>query len=181
MKTLTAIAVAVLMSAPFAVAQKLTFSFDSLAAKAKEKAEVDLDGATLGLAAKADKKIGELASGLKELHVRHYEFGQAGAYTAQDLEPLHKQLGPGSGWSHIVNVKEKDEHVEVLAHVADGKPAGFLVIAAEAKELSLIYILGEISLDKLSELVKSDIKYDMKGLMAQKAAEDAQQAPKPAE
>ncbi len=178
MKTATAIAVAVLLSAPFAVAQKLTMQFDSLAAKAKEKAEVDLDGATLGLAAKADKKLGDVASSLKELHIRHYEFSQTGAYTEQDLEPLHKQLGAGSGWSHIVNVKEKDEHVEILAQVVDGKPAGFLVIAAEAKELSVVYILGEIPLDKLSELVNSNIKYDLKGLTAQKKADEA---PKPAE
>jgi hypothetical protein len=181
MKTVTAIAIAVLMSAPFAVAQKLTFQFDSLAAKAKEKAEVDLDGATLGLAAKADKKLGQIAGALKEVHVRHYEFGAAGAYTEKDLEPLHRQTGEGSGWSHVINVKDKDEHVEILAQTADGKPAGFLIIAAEPKELSVVYILGDIPLDKLGELVNSNIKYDLKGVLAQQKSDASEPSPKPQE
>ena len=87
MKAATAFTIAMILSAPFAVAQKLNLQFDSIAAKAKEKAEVDLDGATLSLAGKADKKLGALASALKEVHVRHYEFGEAGKYSEQDLEP----------------------------------------------------------------------------------------------
>ena len=178
MKTATALTIAILMSAPFAVAQKLNLQFDSIAAKAKGKAEVDLDGATLPLAAKADKKLGALASALKEVHVRHYEFGEAGKYSEQELEPLHRQLGAGSGWSHVVNVKDKDEHVEILALVADGKPAGFLVIAAEPKELSVVYVVGELPLDQMSELVKSSIKYDMKGVLAQQKTEGPEPGPK---
>ena len=181
MKAATAFTIAMILSAPFAVAQKLNLQFDSVAAKAKEKAEVDLDGAMLSQAAKMDKKLGGIAGSLKELHVRHYEFGEAGKYSEQDLEPLHKQIGAGSGWSHVVNVKDKSDHVEILAQVQDGKPSGFLVIAAEPKELSVVYIVGELSLDKMSELVNSSIKYDMKGLTAQKKPDEAEQAPKPAE
>jgi hypothetical protein len=167
------------MSAPFAVAQKLTIQLDSLAAKAKEKAEVDLDGAMLSQAGKLDKKLGEIASAVKELHVRHYEFGAPGAYTEQDLEPLHRQVGAGSGWSHVVNVKDKDDRVEIMVQSLDGKPAGFLLIAAEPKELTVVHIVGEIPLDKLSELVNSSIKYDMKSVLAQQKADGPEPAPQP--
>ncbi|HMD71210.1 MAG TPA: DUF4252 domain-containing protein [Bryobacteraceae bacterium] len=179
MRAASAIAIAMILSAPFAVAQKLNLQFDSLAARAKEKAEVDLDGAMLSQAAKMDKKLGELAGAVKEVHVRHYEFGAAGAYSEADLEPLHKQTGAGSGWSRVVNVKDKDDHVEILAHFLDGKPAGLLVIAAEAKELSVVHIVGEIPLDKMSELVNSSIKYDMKGVLAQQKTGGPEPAPQP--
>jgi hypothetical protein len=168
-----------ILSAPFAVAQKLNLQFDSLAAKAKEKSEVDLDGTTLPLAAKADKGIAKFAGAVKELHVRSYEFGETGKYSEQDLEPLHKQVGPGSGWSHVVNVKDGQDHVEILVQSVDGKPAGFLVISAEPKELSVVYIMGELSLDKISELVNSTIKYDMKSLVSEQKTEAAEKDAKP--
>lgn len=171
MRATTALTIAMILSAPLAVAQKLTIQLDSLAAKAKQKAEVDLDGATLAQAGKLDKSLGELAGRVKELHVRHYEFGAAGAYTEQDLEPLHKQTGAGSGWSRVVNVKDKDDHVEILVQSLDGKPAGFLVIAAEPKELSVVYLVGEVSLDKMSELIHSSIKYDLKNVVAEQKEE----------
>ena len=171
MRAATALTIAMILSAPFAVAQKLTIQLDSLAAKAKEKAEVDLDGATLAQAVKFNKGLGNIASAVKELHVRHYEFGEAGKYSEQDLESLHRQTGAGSGWSRVVNVKDKEDHVEILTKIADGKPAGFLLIAAEPKELSVVYVVGEIPLDQMSELVNSSIKYDMKSLLSQSKEE----------
>lgn len=167
MRTVAALAIAIGLSAPFAVAQKLNLQFDSLAARAKEKAEVDLDSSTLALAGKMDQKFPKILGAVKEVHVRNYEFAEAGQYSAKDLDPLHKQIGEGSGWSHVVNVKEKDGHVEILLQTVDGKPAGFLVIAAEPKELSVVYILGDIPLDKLSEVVNSSIKYDLKSMLSQ--------------
>ena len=85
--------------APFAGAQKLELKFAGLAAKASEKAEVDLDGSILKLALsqvplkkdKDDKSpIADLLSGVQEIHLRNYEFDKAGAYTDADQEPLRK-------------------------------------------------------------------------------------------
>jgi hypothetical protein len=165
MRIATALTIAILWSAPFAVAQKLEFQLDSLAAKAKEKVELDFDGAMVAQAAKMNKQIAEYASAIKEVHVRHYEFAEAGKYTDDDLESIRKQTSSGSGWSRIVNVKDEKEHVEVLVQSHDGKPSGFLVIAAEPKELSVAYVVGEVPLDKVSELVNSAVKYDMKHLI----------------
>src|ERR1700686_1686586 len=77
-------ALAGMLFAPLAGAQKLELKFDALAAKASDKAEVDLDGALLKLAmqhgsAKKDKP-GDFFSSVQEIHVRNYEFDKEGAY-----------------------------------------------------------------------------------------------------
>src|ERR1035441_4476635 len=107
--------------APPASAQKLDLKFDALAAKASDKAEVDLDGALLKLAlqglSKKDKDAkspaGDLLSGVQEVHVRHYEFAKPGSYSDKDLEPLRKQVSEGSGWSRVLNVKRRTEERRV--------------------------------------------------------------------
>ena len=158
---------------PPASAQKLELKFDALAAKASEKAEVDLDGGLLKLAtqhglSKKDKDarspVADLLSGLQEVHVRHYEFDKAGAYSDQDLEPLRKQVSEGSGWSRIVNVKEKNESAEVFVQSQGGKVSSFLVLAAEAKELSVVYIMGTLTVAQMKELVDSNVVYNLAAL-----------------
>src|SRR5512140_220920 len=90
-----------MMLAPPASAQKLELKLDAIAAKASDKAEVDLDGALLKLAlqhglSKKDKdgKSPERArlSGVQQIHVRHYAFENARSYSDQELKPLRKQV-----------------------------------------------------------------------------------------
>jgi hypothetical protein len=159
--------------APFASAQKLELKFDRLAARASEKAEVDLDGSILKLAlpqmlSKKDKDgkspIADLLNGLQEIHVRNYEFEKAGAYTDKDLEPLRKQVSEGSGWSRIVNVKEKDESAEVFVQSQGGNVSSCLILAAEAKELSVVYLMGTMTLAQMKELVDSNVVYNLAAL-----------------
>jgi hypothetical protein len=159
--------------APIAVAQKLELKFEALAAKASEKAEVDLDGSLLKLAlpqsqSKKDKDgksaIIDLLNGVQEIHVRNYEFEKAGAYTDKDLEPLRKQVSEGSGWSRIMTVKEKDESVEVFVQSQGGKVGSCLILAAEAKELSVVYLMGTLTLAQMKELVDSNVVYNLAAL-----------------
>jgi hypothetical protein len=158
-------------------AQKLDLNFPDLAAKASEKAEVDLDGAALGLARQmAGAATGQavngqgqaaasLLSGVQGVFVRHYEFAEAGAYLDRDLDPLRKQVASNPAWSRIINVKEKGESTEIfiMAPAAD-QPGGFLIISTEAKEVNVVQILGAVELDRLRELVKSSISYDLKAV-----------------
>ena len=176
MKFVVVAAIAGLMLAPVGSAQKLELKFDALAAKASDKAEVDLDGAILKLAlpqglAKKDKDgkspVSDLLSGVQEVHVRHYEFEKAGAYTDKDLEPLRKQVSEGSGWSRILNVKEKDETTEVFLLNQGGKLSSCLIVAAEAKELSVVYLMGTLTLAQMKELVDSNIAYNLASLAEQ--------------
>jgi hypothetical protein len=161
--------------APFAAAQKLELKLDAIAAMASGKAEVDLDGGLLKLAtqsglSKKDKDgkspMGDLLSGVQEVHVRHYEFAKAGSYSDKDLEPLRKQVS-GSDWSRVVNVKEKDESTEVFVQSQGGKVGSCLILAAEAKELSVVYIMGTLTLAQMKELVDSHIAYNLAALADQ--------------
>jgi hypothetical protein len=176
------LAVAAVLSAfalaPLVHAQKLELKFETLAAKASDKAEVDLDSAVLKLALphvlsekdkdKAGKmSFGELLAGVQEIHVRHYEFDKAGAYSEKDLEPLRKQVDAGAGWSRIVNVKEKGESSEVFLSTQGGKVNACLIVAGEEKELSIVYITGTLTTAQMKELVDSKIAYNLASLMEQ--------------
>ena len=159
--------------APFAGAQKLDLKFEALAARATEKAEVDLDGSILKLAmpqlaSKKDKDgkspMADLLNGVQEIHVRSYQFDKVGAYSDTDLEPLRKQVSESSGWSRIVNVKDKTDTVEVFVQNQGGKVTSCLVLAAEAKELAGIHIMGTMTVAQMKELVDSNVVYNLAAL-----------------
>jgi hypothetical protein len=161
MRFIVAALLAGMTLAPLASAQKLELNFDALAAKASEKAEVDLDGSILKLALsqvplKKDKDgkspVADLLNGLQEIHVRNYEFDKAGAYTDKDLEPLRKQVSEGSGWSRIVHVTEEAESTEVFMQTQGGKIGSCLILAAEARELSVVYLVGTMTVAQMKGL-----------------------------
>ena len=164
----------VMLASP-AGAQKLEFKFDAIAAKASDKAEVDLDGALLKMAipqllSKKDKDgkspVSDLLNGVQEIHLRNYEFDKAGAYSDKDLEPLRKQVSEAAGWSRIVNVKGKDESTEVFVQSQAGKLNSILILAAEARELSVVYVMGTLTLAQMKELVDSNVVYNLASLSA---------------
>lgn len=146
--------------------QKLDLNFDKLAAKAHEKAEVDLDRATIGMLLKNSgaKGLDGVLSGVNGVVVRNYEFDQAGAYSDADLEPLRKQVASGTGWSRVINVKEEKESTEIYMFSQGDTPGGFLIISAEPKELTVVHVQGTIQLAQLQELVQSNVKFDLKNL-----------------
>lgn len=157
MKTLT---LALVFAVALAWAQKLDFNFDSIAAKAKEKAEVTLEGDQI------QKMAGELklpVNAISSVIVRHYEFEQPGQFSQADLAGLRKQANDG-GWTRFLNVKEDDESTEIFSLKQGSELAGFLLIAAEAKELTVVYVAGNISLTDLQAVVQSSIHYDTKSL-----------------
>jgi hypothetical protein len=143
---------------------KFPESFDKLAAKAKETVNINLDGSMLQLAGNflSGQKSGEatvkqLAAGLKGLYVRSFEFAEDGQYTDADVAPIRSQLAGAKGWSKIVDVAEKNEHTEVYARSEADKIVGMAVIAAESRELTVVYVDGPIDLARLSKLVNLDL------------------------
>jgi hypothetical protein len=165
----TVLAGAMLLSAS-ASAQRLELKFDALAAKASDKAELDLDGGLLklvmrhGLGNDAKASVGDWLSGIKAIHIRNYEFDQTGAYSDKDLEPLHKQVSGTSGWSRVVNVKEKDENTEVFVSIQGGNITGCLVVSAEARELTVVHLVGTLTLAQAKELADSDALQGLTGM-----------------
>jgi hypothetical protein len=146
--------------------QKLELQFDKLAAKARQKTEVDLDRSAIGLFLKNSgaKGLDSVLSGVTGVAVRNYEFDQAGAYSDTDLELLRKQVAGAAGWSRIINVKEDRESTEIYMFSQGDTPGGFLIISAEPKELTVVHVQGTIQLAQLQELVQSSIKFDLKNL-----------------
>jgi hypothetical protein len=141
-------------------AQGLDINLDSLSVKAKEKAELTLEGSLLtqALQGAPDKVTGAIAN-VSRVVVRHYEFDQTGQYSDTDLEAIRKQV---ASWSRILNVKEEHESTEIYMLSQEGKPSGFLLISAEPKELTVVHVVGSIDLATLREVVNSTIHYDLR-------------------
>jgi len=143
-----------------ASAQTIDINLDAVAAKAKEKAEITLEGSMLTQALQmASEKLKGSAANLSRILLRHYEFEKSGEYADTDLDAIRKQV---SSWSRILNVKEEHESTEIYMLTKDGKPGGFLLISAEPKELTVIHVVGSIDLASLREVVNSTIHYDLK-------------------
>lgn len=139
---------------------KIPPSFDKLADKAEEVADVTLGPDMLGMASKflSDKDPDEKAAknvvgGIKGIFVRSYKFAQEGEYSEADVELLRAQLR-GPGWSCIVNVRSKKnrENAQVCFYTEKGKPAGLAIVATQPKELTIVTISGAIDPEHLGAL-----------------------------
>lgn len=154
-----AIAVALAVAPVTAFAQGLDLgSLDKFTATATSSTNVTLDRDKLQTALKMmpekDKdaeQTRKLLGGLNSLAVRTFEFSKPGAYSLADLEPVRAQLKNPS-WSKIVEVKEKDETVEIYMRSGAGK--GFAVISAEPKELTVVSIDGAFEMADLALIPK---------------------------
>lgn len=136
--------------------QKLTVKLDHLADKATEKVMVTLDRSLIGAATQwlqgPDKaKIEKAVNGLESILVRSFEFDKEGVYTDADIEPIRKELN-GPGWSCIVSVRSKKESADVCLFQEKGKIRGLGILTAQPKELTVVNILGSVSLQQLGEL-----------------------------
>jgi uncharacterized protein DUF4252 len=139
---------------------KIPVNIEKLAAKAVETVNVTVDGALLQLAGKFlsssdpdQRQIKTLISNLKGIYVRSFEFAGEGEYSETDLESLRSQMRSPE-WSKMVTVTSKKggDNVDVFFKMEKDKIAGLVVIAAEAKELTIVNIVGPIDLDQLSRL-----------------------------
>jgi hypothetical protein len=140
--------------------QSVDINLDALAAKAKDKAEITLEGPLLAqVLQQAPEKVKGAAASVSRVVVRHYEFENTTQYSDSDLDAIRKQV---STWSRVLNVKEEHESTEIYMLSQDGKPAGFLLISAEPKELTVVHLVGSIDLTSLRAVVNSTITYDLK-------------------
>jgi hypothetical protein len=167
MKTLASFALLAALASVPASAQKLNLNlnFDALAKNATEKTELSLEGPLLEMLRQKLAKAGDqdnkaaLFASIDQVSVHSYEYAKPGDYADSDLDPLRKQMASAAGWSRLLDVKEKDESTQIYVLMQGDKPAGFLLIAAEPKELTVIHVAGSIQLAQLKELVDSTIKF----------------------
>ncbi|MGQ9632956.1 MAG: DUF4252 domain-containing protein [Bryobacteraceae bacterium] len=148
-----------LLVAPLACAQKVELKLDGLAAKAAEKAELDLDPSLVSKMMEGGKLPNIAPSSAKEVRIRNYKFAKEGEYSDKDLDSVRKQLAEGSGWSRVVHVKDKKEAVELYVFKEADQIRAFLLIACQPAELSVVYVAGEMTPEQLKALVSSRIQY----------------------
>lgn len=133
--------------------------FDSLT---EHKTKITLDSDMLKLAGKflgADDDKGldpdalkNLVGNLKGIYIRNYEFDKDGQYTQADLEPLRAYLKQQQ-WTKIVEEQDGKEISEVYVQpLPNEKFGGVAIIAAEARELTVVYISGALRLSDLEQL-----------------------------
>ena len=140
---------------------RLPPALDRLAAKAQATVDITLDKSLLGLAARflSDKDGDEvrakrLIAGLNSVTVRSYEFDAAGEYNSADVEAVRVQLQPPA-WSRVVGVTSKRNSEDTDVYIkteSNGNVGGVVIIAAEARELTIVYVAGIIDPAQLADL-----------------------------
>ncbi len=152
--------VAAALTSAWAQEIKMPAALDKLEAKAAEHTEVTLDSNMLQFAGKflSDKdadqsKAKRIVAGLKGISVRSFSFDKEGEYSSSDVDALREEL-KAPGWSRVVGVTEKNgERNEVYLKTSSGSQiGGMVIISAEPKELTIVSLSGDISVDDLAEL-----------------------------
>jgi hypothetical protein len=133
----------------------------TLAERATHVTEVTLDKNMLAFAAKFmdkdkdddDKEAKEMIRNLKGVYVREYEFDKDHSYTADELAGLRKYF-EGSDWSPMIHERTKGiaEGTDIYLKLVGGQVQGLFILDAEARELSLVLILGPVDIDKIGSL-----------------------------
>jgi len=140
-------------------AQQFKIDLDHLAAKASNSVDLSLNGATLQLAARFlgskdpdESRVKKLISGLEGIYIRTFEFKNAGEWSPADLDSVRKQLRSPE-WSRVVGVTSgPNQTEEIYLRSENKKLSGVAIIVAEAKELTVVNIVGPIDLDSLADL-----------------------------
>lgn len=136
-------------------------NLEKLSDKAAEVNDVTLDGSLLQLAAKVLQashdpdaaEVKEVIKNLKGIYVKNFSFDEPNQYSQADVEAIRAQL-TGPGWQRIVtsNNKRNGEKNEVYLLKEGDKITGVAILVAEARELTVVNIVGPIDFDKLAEL-----------------------------
>jgi hypothetical protein len=140
---------------------KMPLALDRLAAKAQATVDITLDKSLLGLAARFlsgrdddEVRVKRLIAGLDGVNVRSYEFDSAGEYNSADVEAVRVQLQPPA-WSRVVGVTSKRNSEDADVYIkteSNGNVGGVVIIAADARELTIVHIAGSIDPAQLADI-----------------------------
>jgi Domain of unknown function (DUF4252) len=134
--------------------------FDALAKKATESVTITLDPALLGMAGRfldssdpQDAATKEVIKGLQGIYIRSYTFDKDAEYRQADLDAVRSQLS-APGWTRLVQTHSRKTHADVDIYIMleKNQAIGLAVIASEAREFTIVNIVGSIDLDKLHKL-----------------------------
>ena len=160
---LSLVALSVSLALP-AVAQSARLDLkilEKLNSKAVEVDHITLDGPMLQLAVKFlaatkdpdAKQVSDVVKDLKGIYVESFTFDQPNQYSQADVEAIRAQL-TGPGWSKIIESRTKHdhEHDEIYVMKEGDKIAGVAILVAEARELTVVNLIGLIDIEKLGDL-----------------------------
>jgi len=138
-------------------------NLDKLADKAARVTDVTLDGSLLEFAIKiiekaddGDEDVAQLKSivrNLKGIYIKSFEFDEASQYTKADVEAIRAQL-TSPRWTKIVQSIDKrhNEHDEIYLLKVGEHVGGVVILVAEARELTVVNIVGDVPVDKIAAL-----------------------------
>jgi hypothetical protein len=139
------------------VGQELDLSFlKELEAKAEESTSINLGKEQLqlikGLSGGAvGGELQALAGNIELVQVKVLEFDKDGMFKMSDMEALRDKV-KASDVVPVMTVKERDGFTEIFMRKGPKGNRGFVILAAEKRELTIVNIVGEIDLASLAKL-----------------------------
>jgi hypothetical protein len=128
-----------------------------LSGKATDSVDITIDGILMSIAKRFARNSGDedmqLLSDIKSVRVRNFEFDSEGAYSVADIDSVRRQLS-APGWSQLVSAHRRsdNEDVDVYVCTEGEKILGLAVVASEPRSFTIVNIIGNIDIDKLSKL-----------------------------
>src|SRR5436309_2475158 len=138
-------------------------NLDKLSDKAARVTDVTLDGSLLQFAVNMiqkidaeDEDVAQLQSiikNLKGIYIKSFEFDEASQYSKADVDGIRSQL-TSPRWSKIVQSMEKrrNEYDEIYVLKNGDRVGGVVILVAEARELTVVNLVGEVPMDKVASL-----------------------------
>ena len=135
-------------------------AFEQLQQSATDSVNLSIGPGTLGLAAHLmadsgadDAGFARLVKGLKGVYIRSYEFPRDGAYPAEALEAVRRQLS-GPDWTPVTRVRSHGdgEQVDIFVCLVHEHMEGLALIASEPRKFTILNVVGSFDLRQLATL-----------------------------
>jgi hypothetical protein len=171
-RTLVGLVVCLLASQGYGQDAKLQLdNLNKLSDKAARVTDVTLDGSLLQFAKSLIEKVGDddkdveqlrsIIGNLKGIYIKSFEFDEASQYSKADVEAVRSQLS-APRWTKIVQSTDKrnNERDEIYLLKDHEKVAGLVILVAEARELTVVNIVGEVPVDKIASLERHIVVHE---------------------
>jgi hypothetical protein len=135
--------------------------FSALSKKASQSVDISLDPSLLRLASGAisldndndGAAVNDLIKGIRGIYVRSYTFNRLGEYSKADVKAVQAEL-LAPGWVPVVSTHDlkQGSTVDIYMLRNGDHTDGVAIIAAQPRQLTIVNIVGSISLAKLARL-----------------------------
>lgn len=129
--------------------------FRHLQGKAIESIDVTVGPTLLGLARKFgadDPDAQKVLGGLESISVLSYQFQADNVYSPSDIDGVRKQL-ENNLWKRLAQIRSRDQdNVDIFVALENDQPIGFAILAADAREFTIVNIVGKIDFEDLGKL-----------------------------